>query len=321
MKLTSEKERNIEKIFYSLGGWIFVVIGALGLIVASHVFWGKVQPYRWEKTPARVVSAKRWIRPGDYALQVTYSYCYRGADYRGDRWEMEVKKRSGNFIEIAAAARQYAKGTPIICYVNPDDPRQVILHRSVPWLILLAMMGALMVFVMGCGILYWYWRLSEIPPSGALKWRDSPVEGRGVVMSGGGIVGILFLGLIFIIMCFPFMRMLASQSWEKTPCYIISSRLTISRSNSGSAHCYTEIVYRYRFRGRDYIGDRYDCWYDFYGYKAKKAMVEQYPEGEKTFCYVNPAAPELAVLLNRFRPLPMPVLQPLLAFMIVIPMW
>lgn len=116
-------------------------------------------------------------------------------------------------------------------------------------------------------------------------------------MTGIGL-GTFFI-LVGVVVGFMIVRQFcqsrASRSWEKTPCRIVASRV-VHRSNNYRA----EIIYRYHFRDRDYIGDRYEL-YNFSSRDARgtKTAVLRYPPGLKTFCFVNPAAPDEAILLRR----------------------
>ncbi|MDD3119357.1 MAG: DUF3592 domain-containing protein [Victivallales bacterium] len=192
-------------------------------------------------------------------------YHYRGVYYRGDRWELNEEAIDGSYRAIAAAVRQYAPETPIVCYVNPADPRQAILYRDIPWLPPLLGIGGVLMAGMMSGSIYWIWYLSDQPfPSGAKRrrWHGFTFAGLVWVVAMAFVWVLIIVGAVFFLVVFPVARTLASRSWEKTPCCIISSRIT--RSCSGPKHYGTEIVYRYRFRGRDYIGDRYDYWCVFF---------------------------------------------------------
>lgn len=125
-------------------------------------------------------------------------------------------------------------------------------------------------------------------------------------------LGILILtmfgacGIMGIITCFirPLMENIDARSWIKTPAVVTSSQLSSKkqRSKHSSYTVYLATVkYNYIFNGRKYSGKRYNT---FNGYTQRRSsqvnIIKQYPRGKNTVCFVNPAAPEKAVLNRDF---------------------
>ena len=114
------------------------------------------------------------------------------------------------------------------------------------------------------------------------------------------IFAILFcLGLLFIIDGDPVSKVLAARKWVETPCLITSSEV---QSHSGGTYS-AEIAYSYRVDGREYVSESYSTeeGQSSSGYDGKQALVDRYPPGTKTICYVNPQDPNNAVI-NRGYP-------------------
>ena len=107
-------------------------------------------------------------------------------------------------------------------------------------------------------------------------------------LAGAAVIYFLFLG--------PALKILSAQSWNPTPCTVISSKV----GGSGDTHS-IEIVYSYTVEGSQYQSDRYDFINaSTSGYAGKAEVVSQNPPGKIATCYVNPANPSDAVFSRSF---------------------
>jgi len=90
-----------------------------------------------------------------------------------------------------------------------------------------------------------------------------------------------------------------SRSWRETPCVILASKVG---SHSGKSTTYSiDVTYRYSVDGREYTSDAYDLIpVSSSGYGGKKEVVDRYPPGTRTICYVDPADPSRAILQRGF---------------------
>jgi uncharacterized protein DUF3592 len=98
----------------------------------------------------------------------------------------------------------------------------------------------------------------------------------------------------------PVSRVVAAQMWPAVPCLVVESHVDESSDSDGTT--YKAVIHTsYTYEGRQYTSNRYD-FVDVYssGYDGKKAVVDQYPAGAQTTCYVNPADPSEAVLKRGF---------------------
>jgi hypothetical protein len=108
--------------------------------------------------------------------------------------------------------------------------------------------------------------------------------------------------LFYFLTIRPAMQALAARDWQKTPCVIESSQVKTHSSSDGSTYS-VEVVYRYFCNGREYTSDRYHfATGSTSGRKGKVAIVSRYPPGTETYCYVNPAAPNEAVIERGLTP-------------------
>jgi hypothetical protein len=94
----------------------------------------------------------------------------------------------------------------------------------------------------------------------------------------------------------PLWQIQQAADWEKVPCTIISSELRRYRSGKGRPN-YIAISYQYSFRGQRYGSSRYSFFTTSSSDTVwKNAVIQQHPPGATTSCFVNPQAPDEAVL-------------------------
>lgn len=109
-------------------------------------------------------------------------------------------------------------------------------------------------------------------------------------------------GFAFLSFWVPMWNLLAAGSWEKVPCTILSSQVKERSGSKGGRDYAVEIAYRYGYHGQSFCGNKYDfASWSFCGSKGARVIVEAYPSGRKTVCYVNPSSPGEAVLNPEFR--------------------
>jgi hypothetical protein len=84
----------------------------------------------------------------------------------------------------------------------------------------------------------------------------------------------------------------SAKNWIATPCVIETSRWV--HTDDGKS---LEFVYRYRFHGREYRGDRLDLMAGSMGsdWSWEQVIYDRSPEGSQAVCYVNPDDPEISV--------------------------
>lgn len=129
---------------------------------------------------------------------------------------------------------------------------------------------------------------------------------RGDQMSPGCLIfffGIFFLvgaGLFYYIFVRPVGRIVAARSWQETPCTIVSSQVGESSDSDGTTYR-VDVTFSYKVDGQERQSSRYDFTEgSSSGYDGKKAVVDRYPPGSETVCYVDPADPAMAVIDRGF---------------------
>ncbi|MFC1736911.1 DUF3592 domain-containing protein [Candidatus Hydrogenedentota bacterium] len=104
----------------------------------------------------------------------------------------------------------------------------------------------------------------------------------------------IYVGLIYLNLCFPAPQALAWMLYRQhlfaaTPCEIVSSEVEAPRKAS--------LRYSYEYGGKEYTGNVYKPFHFEPPYQEEiKEIVENYPPGLQTVCYVNTHNPSDAVL-------------------------
>jgi len=90
-----------------------------------------------------------------------------------------------------------------------------------------------------------------------------------------------------------------AQRWVETPCIVDSSRVVkhLGHGRRSNSTYSIEIVFHYTVDGRGYTSSRYQFATAITSARAsKQRVVDHYPPGAHTVCYVNPGAPSEAVI-------------------------
>lgn len=128
-----------------LVGSIFV---AAGLVMSWFLILSPVLLHftsqKWEEVPATIVSSElarsRSSHTGPqkgsttYRIAISYDYRYGGKSYRGDRYDITRSRSSSNIgvDEMRLIVRHHPVGMHVICLVNPDNPGQALIDRTLP---------------------------------------------------------------------------------------------------------------------------------------------------------------------------------------------
>ena len=120
----------------------------------------------------------------------------------------------------------------------------------------------------------------------------------------------VFFSIFFVVGCitffFMFLRPLyqihAARNWVEAPCVIESSEVLEHSDSDGTTYS-VRVVYKYFFQGKTYSSDRYSFEAgSTNGRAGKERIVDRYPPGSESICYVDPSDPTQAVLNREFVP-------------------
>jgi Protein of unknown function (DUF3592) len=119
------------------------------------------------------------------------------------------------------------------------------------------------------------------------------IRSTPVVAKDGAVAAIIGLGVVFLIpgiLSYDWwLDPIKLRSWIATPCTIESSAVPSAPKKPGL----NAITYSYSFEGRRYQSARY-----YFHVSPSAYHVRAHAPGQQTTCYVNPADPKEAVLVN-----------------------
>ena len=122
------------------------------------------------------------------------------------------------------------------------------------------------------------------------------LAGMGLFLA---LAGLLFTWVLWT----SWQRAEETRRWMPTPCRIISAQVFSERPtpHSNPAHK-ADVRYSYTFEGKPFTGTRIkrvDSASQHEDNARKK--LEDYPIGQETTCFVNPAQPDIAILKHDSR--------------------
>ena len=296
------------RVGVSLFFLVFLGMGLVFVGLISKEAWSGLQTWTWVQTPCEVTSSlvretdQQGRRSGKFFPEVTYHYEFKGTSYIS----YALSRKPVSFQDYTAASRLAGKYKPesrSTCYVNSAMPTEAVLERGslvFPLLVLFPM-----VFVtIGAGGIYFTWRKAPLASSAAKPISDHPGFTLHPGVSFVFILVFLLLGggLCYAFLVRPLVRIVRATHWPAAPCVIVSSDVQSHSGDHGNTYS-VNILYAYEFNGQTYKANRYDFMGgSSSGYNGKRQIVDRLRPGTKTICYVNPLAPEEAVLVRGFTP-------------------
>lgn len=137
-------------------GTIFTLAG-LAVIGLAGV-WPLLNWYKglsWIEAPCVIDSASiKTHRDSDgstYSPEVRYTYEWKGDNYPGSRFAWD-NTSYGSRSSIERWMEPYPVGAKTVCYVNPDDPKDAVLVRSFPTIVLFVIPFGLVFVTIGVAV-------------------------------------------------------------------------------------------------------------------------------------------------------------------------
>ncbi len=296
--------RLVATLFFS----VFLGMGLLFLVLIAQATWRSLGTWRWDRTPCTIQeSAPEPGRDGSYHLRLRYAYSAKGREYTGTRLRLDPPNWS-DAGDAERRARRYAAGSRTECFVDPASPGEAVLERSAPWFALFLLLPLVFVAV-GAGGIYGVWKGggSGFPPGAGVT---KPLSRKGAGRAGWHRAGLVLFGGVFFVVGLvvtwfllvrPVEKLLEARGWRETPCEVVSSRVQSHPGDDGTTYS-VAIVYRYEVDGVEHTGNRYDfLGGSSSGYDGKAEVVDRYPAGRRTVCFVNPEDPTDSVLERGWR--------------------
>lgn len=160
----------------------FFAVGVWMLWSIAHVFYDAWRASAWEPVPARLESAGYETHRGDdsttYEAYARYTYTRDDRTWRGDRVSLfSGSDNIGSYQQDLGERlrRAQANGEAITVWMNPDNPAESVVDRSVRW----GMVGFRSIFLfvfggIGLGLLIAAWRAPAEKDSELPRYRQSP---------------------------------------------------------------------------------------------------------------------------------------------------
>lgn len=281
-------------------GLLFVGAGLTFCGTAVRTAWQEGDERSWSTVPCTILSSDI----GDdgrsdrkYLWVVRYAYVYNGARYTCTRYARDYTG-SGDYADAQRLQLQYPVNSQATCFVNPSQPGDAVMrHRGYAYLLTipfgLAFAGFGLLPLLGA-----WWagprRSSGNPRPAAISQRGSAAR------KGPALLFLAFALIGGLVLWFAFLRPLwhsrmAIASWRQTPCTIVWGRVASHRGSKSTSYS-PDILYRYVVDGREYRSNQYSFFPSPGGYDASANIVNRFPRGFQTRCYVSPRDPTQAVL-------------------------
>lgn len=287
---------------------IALAVGLLGVYGMGWEIWRGAQTYGWEPAECTIVRGGEVEDAGQYRFEVSYTWTRDGKTYTGDRLRPDYSG-SSEISDAYRLAARYPAGETVGCWVDPDAPERATLERY-RWTSAFWMLVPLIFVAIGGGglVLLVRWRRggsgggtggTTVPPVTAADLKGG--KGTGCLVAFFLVFALFGLGFGVPFFLLPAMEAWGSRDWVEVPATVESSEVGVHSSDDGSTYS-VDILYRYRYDGRDYRSGRYDFLTgSSSGYDSKAEIVARYPAGTETRAYVNPDDPASAVLSREFR--------------------
>lgn len=139
---SSKKGSLGSRIFITLFGIPFFGVGVFMLWLTGNLLYDGASMKKWDAVQTYLSSANLQSNHSSdngttYKVQAKYQYQYQGQWYMGDRTSIsgEMSDNLGDFQEDLGRRleRDYKNNTPITIYVDPENPSNSIIDRSIRW--------------------------------------------------------------------------------------------------------------------------------------------------------------------------------------------
>lgn len=127
----------------------------------------------------------------------------------------------------------------------------------------------------------------------------NPVGQTGCVVAIALIFFCAGMGMLIGFAILPWLNCRASSDWLEVPCTIVSSAVEVHRGDDSNSYS-VEAEFAYEVNQQKFVSDQYDFNTTKRSRKKCKEIVRLLPAGKETVCYVDPDAPENAVLNREF---------------------
>lgn len=117
-------------------GFSLAALGALFVGLMLFSYWKSGLTRHWQETQAVVIISKIAEENSartvglKYCWQVEYVYEFDGQSYSSRRYKQRTGKWTEDRKQAEAARAKYPRDAKVLCYVNPENPKQAVLEHE-----------------------------------------------------------------------------------------------------------------------------------------------------------------------------------------------
>lgn len=297
---------------------VFLLMGAAATIAIAAEALRESAVWFWPEVPCRILESGVEETGDDsepYRPTVRFEYEIEGRTYES-REIARGDTATSSYDDARRPSYAYLSDSNTTCRVNPDHPGEAVLERRLPWVGLVIFLPLIFV-VVGAGGLYFVWKgTGQSQADGgvtSISQRAQGAKNLGPKVELG--VGLIFTAvggaLSIFLLVIPAVRFVSAMNWVETPAVVESSTIRSWSTDDGTTHR-ADVLYGYEADGRRWLSNRRDFFtMSSSDYSGCREVVESYPEGHVTTCFVDPNDPSQSVLDRRLRPVHLIGLFPL----------
>jgi hypothetical protein len=162
IKPIARKLNNDEKISVLIA---IVMLSFFALLIAGIFCFAYIRPIpkvfasrHWQETPCKIISAKLGEHPGikgagSYSIDIVYEYEFAGSKYSSNRYYF-TPNIYNFFKKPARIVNEYKNARNPVCFVNTENPSEVVLLRGFHAELLKGLLFLLALIIPVSGIIY-----------------------------------------------------------------------------------------------------------------------------------------------------------------------
>lgn len=304
----------IGRILMTIFGLIFVVVGLFLCRQSVIRSLPELEVMTWRSVPCTVDSVRLETGDSGYTVEIAYHYSVDGRSYAATE---NTVRSSMDYGRARSAESYFSSHSENSCRVSRSDPARSRLSCPFPFELLFVLFSSIFVFV-GIVIIAATWSRQKGQTAGAsaaLSDADAghhgigravkPSEEKGNKAVLHSSIRLLLYSVLCLVGAFgcwraytgPFLERIDAFHWEEVPCTIVRSAVTEHSDSEGGTTYSLDVVFRYQYKGRQYVSARYAlAGGEPSGYRRKRSIADTLPPGLVTECFVNPGFPAQSVL-------------------------
>ncbi|MCM8540813.1 MAG: DUF3592 domain-containing protein [Lentisphaeraceae bacterium] len=269
------------------GKGIIAIAMGIGLIFVALKF-GHYVSKNYIETPCVLKHVSFGINSKSYDMATEFDYEFKGKTYTSEKFsDQKTFSDSSDVRRASEVERAFDADKKIICYVLEDDPSEAYLVEPTFGFYLKWGVFACGVFILLTGLGYIAQVLTDNFVPGARAYL-------GLFFSASMLM-VAVIGSYFIYPCLS--QVLDSGNWKNADAVVDHRFYDVSVNDEGEKSFNVEILYRYKYKGKEYRSIQYNFLNSSSSDKEEAiAIGKKYPQGTKFQCYVDPDNPKYSVI-------------------------